>query len=86
MTGSLLDAVCEVIRAESGCSGPLTAETDLVEDVGLDSLVLLQVTVELENRFSVCLEPGPDDGGLTRVGDIVTLLERQRVAGGEAVA
>lgn len=69
--------VCEVLSAETGREGPFEPETHLVDQLGLDSLGLLSITVELENRFELCLEPEEDEP-LLRVGDVVGLLLRMQ--------
>ena len=74
------EAVCEVLRSETGRNGPFFPETALVDQLGLDSLALLSLTVALENRFEVCLEPDEDEP-LVSVGDVVRLLVRARAAG-----
>lgn len=51
-------------------------DTDLYEALKLDSLRLLTLVAELENRFKVILEDG-DEVGLKTVGDLVALLERR---------
>jgi len=75
MEDAILAAVREVIRTELGVRAAIGSDTDLVDDLGLDSLALLTLTVALENRFEVCLEPGAD-GSLSRVGDVVAQLAR----------
>lgn len=51
-------------------------EARLVEDLGLDSLRLLTLAAEVENRFRVALEP-EDDASIVTVGDLVAALERR---------
>ena len=75
MKAIVLDAVREVVRGELGIQEPVELVTDLVDDLGLDSLALLTLTVSLENRFEVCLEF--DAGVVTSVGDVVDFLARE---------
>ena len=51
-------------------------ETPLIEALGLDSLRMLTLVAELENRFHVCFEDG-DEVGLITVGDLMTVLRRR---------
>ena len=82
MEADILQAVRDVIRDELGVHSAIGSHTDLIDDLHLDSLALLTLTVALENRFEVCLEPGPD-GQLSRVSDVVKQLARGlRPAGG----
>jgi acyl carrier protein len=83
MVDEILSAVRQVIRAELGVRADIDADTDLIDDLQLDSLALLTLTVALENRFQVCLEPGPD-GSLSRISDVVAQLAAARCGGGAA--
>ena len=57
-------------RAEVGA---LTLDARLVEDLGLDSIALLSLVVEVENRFEICLDP-EEEGQIVTVGDMVDLI------------
>ena len=45
----------------------------LVEDLGFDSLKLLTLAAEIENRFRVTLEPD-EEAGIATLGDLQELL------------
>ncbi len=75
----ILAALHEVAREHLGFQGELTADAVLVETMRLDSLRLLTLVVEVENRFAVNLDEG-DEAGLVTVGDLVTVL-RSRLGG-----
>jgi acyl carrier protein len=62
----------------------LTMESRLVEELRLDSLRLLTLAVEVENRFRVRLDP-EDEGAIETVGDLVRVVERKLAAEAEAV-
>ncbi|MBZ0112768.1 MAG: acyl carrier protein [Thermoanaerobaculia bacterium] len=49
----------------------------LIEDLGLDSISLLALVVEVENHFRVVLEP-EDEAGIERVGDLVDAIASRR--------
>lgn len=66
----ILDGVRAVAREHLGHEGELRPETRLVEDLELDSIRLLTLAVEVENRFRVALDP-EDEEGITTVGDLV---------------
>ncbi|MCB9760836.1 MAG: acyl carrier protein [Alphaproteobacteria bacterium] len=74
----LLQGIAEVARQHLDFDGELTMDTPLIEAMKLDSLRLLTLVVELEDRFLVCLEEGDEDGVET-VGDLVAVL-RSRLA------
>ena len=74
----ILQGIRDVAREHLGVSKPedILLETDLYEALKLDSLRLLTLVAELENRFKVILEEG-DEVDLKTVADLVMLLERR---------
>jgi len=69
----ILAAIGEVARAHLGWEGILTPELRLVEDLRLDSIRLLTLAAEVENRFRVLLDEG-DEAGIETVGDLVAVV------------
>jgi acyl carrier protein len=78
---AVLEGIAEVARAHVGLAGPLAPEMRLVEDLELDSLRLLTLAVEVENRFRVRLDEA-DDAAIETVGDLVAAVERKLGEGG----
>jgi acyl carrier protein len=72
----ILEGVAQVAREHLGFTAPLSPEMRLVEDLSLDSLRLLTLAVEVENRFRVCLDPD-DEATIETVGDLVAVLGRK---------
>lgn len=75
------EVACEVeelLRRECRVDGPLTLDTRLVEDLGLDSLQFLGLAVALENRFRLPLDEDPEQPPAT-LGELIRLVE-QRLA------
>jgi len=72
----ILSGVAEVARTHLRWEGPLVEETRLVEDLGLDSLKLLTLAVEVENHFRVCLDVD-DEGEIETVADLLQAIRRQ---------
>ena len=70
---AILAGIGEVARAHLGWSGAVTPEMRLVEDLRLDSLRLLTLAAEVENRFRVLLDEG-DEAAIETVGDLVTIV------------
>ncbi|HEX9801312.1 MAG TPA: acyl carrier protein [Thermoanaerobaculia bacterium] len=70
----ILAGVAQVAREHVGFDGALGEEQRLLEDLGLDSLRLVVLAAEVENRFRVALTP-EDDAAVRTVGDLVTLVE-----------
>ena len=57
---------------------PITRETRLVEDLGIDSPRMIDIVLEVEDRFDVCLEDA-DVQQTGTVGDLLDLVERRRL-------
>lgn len=71
----------ETLRDQCRVTAPITADTRLREDLGLDSLALLTLAVAAEDHFRLCLNEDPESPPAT-VGDFVSLVEqRLREAG-----
>ena len=52
---------------------PLERQQRLVEDLGLDSVRLLTLAVEVEDAFEICLDP-EDEAAIVTVGDLVDVI------------
>jgi acyl carrier protein len=72
----ILAAVAAVARAHLEWTGELRPEMRLVEELQLDSLKLLTLAVEVENRFRIRLDEA-DETGIVTVGDLVAAIRRQ---------
>jgi acyl carrier protein len=70
---AILAGIGEVARTHLGWMGDVTPEMRLVEDLRLDSLRLLTLAAEVENRFRVLLDEG-DEAGIETVGDLVRIV------------
>ena len=77
----ILAAISEVARAHLGVERPLTGEERLVEDLKLDSLGLVILAAEVENRFRVALS-AEDEARIATVGDLAAVLEAKLAAAG----
>jgi acyl carrier protein len=77
---ALLALIGEIAQTRLGYAGTLTPDTRLVEALALDSVRLLTLVVELENRLEVCLDEG-DEQGVETVGELIELLRRRHAAG-----
>ena len=76
----ILDGIAEVARVHLGWEDELTPEMRLVEDLRLDSIRLLTLAAEVENRFQVMLAE-EDEQGIETVGDLVSVV-RRKLGGG----
>lgn len=73
---AILAGIAEVARVHLGWEDPLTPDMRLVEDLRLDSIRLLTLAVEVENRFRVRLDE-LDEGGIETVGDLVATVRKK---------
>ena len=73
---AILSGIAEVARRHLDWQGPFTPEMRLVEDLRLDSVRLLTLAVEVENRFRVLLDEA-DEGRIETVGDLVAIVRRK---------
>ncbi len=72
----ILAGVTSVARAHLDWTGELRPEMRLVEDLQLDSLKLLTLAVEVENRFRIRLDE-EDESAIVTVGDLVAAIGRR---------
>jgi acyl carrier protein len=73
---AILSGIADVARLHLGWDGGLAPDMRLVEDLRLDSIRLLTLAVEVENRFRVRLDE-LDEGGIETVGDLVATVKRK---------
>jgi acyl carrier protein len=73
---AILAGIGELVRQHLGWQGPLEPEMRLIEDLQLDSVRLLTLAVEVENRFRVVLDEA-DETAVATVGDLVEMVRRK---------
>jgi acyl carrier protein len=73
---AILAGISEVARLHLGWEGPLTVDMRLVEDLRLDSIRLLTLAAEVENRFRIFLDE-LDEGAIETIGDLVAVVRRK---------
>lgn len=72
----ILEGIALVAREHLGWEGPVTSEMRLVEDLRLDSVRLLTLAAQVENRFRVLLDEA-DELAIETVGDLVAIVRRK---------
>jgi len=72
----ILDGIREVARRHLDVDRELRADVRLAEDLELDSIKILTLAVEVENRFRICLDPS-SEARIETVGDLVAEVGRQ---------
>jgi acyl carrier protein len=74
---TILQAISEVARLHLGWEGgDLSPEMRLVEDLRLDSVRLLTLAAEVENRFRIFLDEA-DEMAIETVADLVDIVRRK---------
>jgi acyl carrier protein len=77
MSASVLDRVKKVTCEELGVSeNEVTEAASFVDDLGADSLDLVELVMALEEEFGVDV-PDDDAAGLKTVGDAVGYIEKK---------
>jgi acyl carrier protein len=72
----ILEAIADVAREHLDWRGVLTPEMLLAEDLELDSLKILTLAVEVEDRFEICIDP-ESESQIVTVGDLVGAVRRK---------
>lgn len=73
----ILHGISEVARLHLGWEGgDLSPEMRLVEDLRLDSVRLLTLAAEVENRFRIFLDEA-DEMAIETVADLVSIVRRK---------
>jgi len=70
----ILAGVAAVAREHLAIERPIELDERLVEELGLDSIKLLTLAAEVENRFRIALDP-EDEARIATVGDLVAAIE-----------
>jgi acyl carrier protein len=73
---AILAGILEVAHLHLGWDGTLTPDMRLIEDLRLDSVRLLTLAAEVENRFRIFLDE-LDEGAIETVGDLVAVVRRK---------
>lgn len=73
---AILEGIGEVARTHLGWEGEVTPEMRLVEDLRLDSVRLLTLAAEVENRFRIFLDEA-DEIAIETVADLVEVVRRK---------
>jgi acyl carrier protein len=75
-----MTTIGEIVRRfapQSLAKLPITRQTRLVEDLGIDSPRMIDIVLEVEDHFDVCLEDA-DVQETGTVGALLDLIERRR--------
>lgn len=71
----IIDKVCELVAEQLGIDkNTISAESNIIEDLGADSLDVIEMLMTLEDEYGITI---PDDkiSQIKTIGQIVELLE-----------
>ena len=78
-----IEEIAEYIRGESGHTGPLDPEADLLQAKILDSFSIIQLAMFIQERFEVELEAEDlTRENLASLAAMVALIDRRKAAAG----
>ncbi len=72
----ILSLLSAILREHCAVQGPISFDQRLADDLGLDSVGLLTLAVEAENRFQVVIRDDPERPPCT-VLDLIRLIEQE---------
>ena len=79
MSEDTMKRVLEVVECQLGSHDvELTRETHLVNDLGADSLDIVEVTMELEEEFDINIPDDVSTDEFTTIGAIVDAVDKLR--------
>ena len=73
-TAEVLATIVDLGREHLGLTEAVALDSRLVEDLQLDSIRLLTLAIEIENRFHVRIAPD-EEAGVRTIGDLVALVQ-----------
>ena len=76
---NILQRITAVAREKLDINVELRQDMRLVEDLALDSIRLMTLAMEVEDRFRICLDE-EDEESIVTVADLVTVVGRKLAA------
>ncbi len=77
MSDSVFQAIISVISKRLVFEGELTPETRFIEDLGADSLDIIQLADDMEKNFEITITLD-DLGKIRTIADVVGYIENHR--------
>ncbi|WP_276858385.1 acyl carrier protein [Intestinimonas timonensis] len=72
----IFEKLCDLISEQFGVEADtITMETTFTDDLGADSLDIVELSMALEEEFGVSEMSEEDIAGIATVGDLVTYLQ-----------
>lgn len=76
---TILQGIATLAREKLNVDLELRPDMRLVEDLALDSIRLMTLAMEIEDRFEICLDED-DEEGIVTVADLVDVVEKKLAA------
>ncbi|MCC2258439.1 acyl carrier protein [Intestinimonas aquisgranensis] len=74
----IFEKLCDLISEQFGVEADtITMETTFTDDLGADSLDIVELSMALEEEFGVSEMSEEDIAGIATVGDLVTYLQNK---------
>ena len=74
----IIAGIAEIIEEVTGIEpSEITPEKSFVDDLDIDSLSMVEIAVQTEDKYSMKI-PDEDLAGLRTVGDVVNYIQRRR--------
>ena len=74
----IFEKLCDLISEQFGVEADtITMETTFTDDLGADSLDIVELSMALEEEFGVSEMSEEDIAGIAIVGDLVTYLQNK---------
>ena len=74
----IFEKLCDLISEQFGVEADtITMDTTFTDDLGADSLDIVELSMALEEEFGVCEMSEEDIAGIATVGDLVNYLQNK---------
>jgi acyl carrier protein len=86
VSDNVLTGLAEIVEEVAGVAADdVTAEKSFVDDLDIDSLSMVEIAVQTEDKYGVKI-PDEDLAGLRTVGDVVAYIQKLEEENPEAAA
>lgn len=68
------EVIRELVAEVAGCPPAEIGDDARLDDLGIDSLLIVEVVVAIDRRFGVSVPPSEFRGDIRRVGDVCDVL------------
>jgi acyl carrier protein len=69
----MMEGIVRRFAPKTKMQGPFTPQTNLLDDVGIDSASMIDIVLEIEDRFGVTIEDD-DSQGVKTFGQLMDLV------------